>query len=67
MLLETLNYVLDNKGTADVILPIAKGFYFGDEEITEDYWNNIKFTIIWLKDLLEEDNKGASFYYRSSW
>ena len=67
MLLETLNYVLDNKGTADVILPIAKGFYFGDEEITEGYWNNIKFTIIWLKDLLEEDNKGASFYYRSSW
>jgi hypothetical protein len=67
MLLETLNYVYENKDTADVILPIAKGFYFGDEEITEDYWNNIKFTIIWLKDLLEEDNKGASFYYRSSW
>jgi hypothetical protein len=67
MLLETLNYVLDNKDTAEDILPTAQGFFFGNDEMDNNYWNNIKFTIIWLKDLLEEDNKGASFYYRSSW
>jgi len=37
------------------------------ENKDEYYWEEVKSTIIQLKDLLEEDNKGASFYYRSSW
>lgn len=67
MLLETLTYVLENKDTAETILPTAQGFYFGNDEMDDNYWNCVKSTIIQLKDLLEEDNKGASFYYRSSW
>ena len=67
MLLETLTYVLENKDTAENILPTAQGFYFGNDEMDDNYWNCVKSTIIQLKDLLEEDNKGASFYYRSSW
>jgi hypothetical protein len=67
MLLETLTYVLENKDTAENILPTAQGFFFGSDEIDEYYWEEVKSTIIQLKDLLEEDNKGASFYYRSSW
>lgn len=67
MLLETLTYVLENKDTAETILPTAQGFYFGNDEMDDNYWNYVKSTIIQLKDLLEEDNKGASFYYRSSW
>jgi len=67
MLLETLTYVYDNKDTAETILPTAQGFFFGSDEIDEYYWEEVKSTIIQLKDLLEEDNKGASFYYRSSW
>jgi hypothetical protein len=67
MLLETLTYVLENKDTAENILPTAQGFYFGNDEMDDNYWNYVKSTIIQLKDLLEEDNKGASFYYRSSW
>lgn len=67
MLLETLTYVLENKDSAETILPTAQGFYFGNDEMDDNYWNYVKSTIIQLKDLLEEDNKGASFYYRSSW
>ena len=43
------------------------GFFFGNDEIDKYYWEEVKSTIIQLKDLLEEDNKSASFYYRSSW
>jgi len=67
MLLETLTYVLENKDTAETILPTAQGFFFGSDDIDEYYWEEVKSTIIQLKDLLEEDNKGTSFYYRSSW
>lgn len=67
MLLETLTYVLENKDSAETILPTAQGFYFGNDEMDDNYWNYVKSTIIQLKDLLEEDNKGASFYYHSSW
>ena len=67
MLLETLTYVYENKDTAEIILPTAQGFFFGSDDIDEYYWEEVKSTIIQLKDLLEEDNKGASFYYRSSW
>jgi hypothetical protein len=67
MLLETLTYVFDNKDSAETILPTAQGFFFGSDEIDKYYWEEVKSTIIQLKDLLEEDNKGASFYYRSSW
>jgi hypothetical protein len=67
MLLETLTYVYENKDTAETILPTAQGFFFGSDEIDEYYWEEVKSTIIQLKDILEEDNKNASFYYRSSW
>ena len=67
MLLETLTYVLENKDSAETILPPAQGFFFGSDDIDEYDWEEVKSTIIQLKDLLEEDNKGASFYYRSSW
>ena len=67
MLLETLTYVYENKDTAETILPTAQGFFFGNDEIDKYYWEEVKSTIIQLKDLLEEDNKSASFYYRSSW
>ena len=67
MLLETLTYVLENKDSAETILPTAQGFFFGSDDIDEYYWEEVKSTIIQLKDLLEEDNKGASYYYRSSW
>jgi hypothetical protein len=67
MLLETLTYVYENKDTAETILPTAQGFFFGSDDIDKYYWEEVKSTIIQLKDLLEEDNKSASFYYRSSW
>jgi len=67
MLLETLTYVLENKDTAPELLPTAQGFFFGNDEMDSWYWNDITRTIIELKNILEEDNSGAHFYYRSSW
>lgn len=67
MLLETLTYVLENKDTATELLPPTNGFYFGTDVMDKWYWNNIESTIIQLKNILEEDNSGAHFYYRSCW
>ena len=66
-LLETLKEVSSNFTKAKELLPPTQGFFFGSDDIDEYYWEEVKSTIIQLKDLLEEDNKGASFYYRSSW
>jgi hypothetical protein len=67
MLLETLTYVLENKDTATELLPPTNGFFFGTDVMDRWYWNDIESTIIQLKNILEEDNSGAHFYYRSSW
>ena len=67
MLLETLTYVLENKDTATELLPPTNGFFFGSDVMDKWYWNDITRTIIEIKNLLEENNRGASFYYRSSW
>ena len=67
MLLETLTYVLENKDTATELLPPTNGFFFGTDVMDKWYWNDIESTIIQLKNILEEDNSGAHFYYRSSW
>ncbi len=48
MLLETLTYVLENKDTAETILPTAQGFFFGSDDIDEYYWEEVKSTIIQL-------------------
>jgi hypothetical protein len=52
---------------ADEMLPTQSGFFFGNTEYDEWYFNNVYETIELLEKLLQEDNSGSSFFYCSSW
>ena len=49
-------------------LPPQSGFFFGNTDINEYYWGDIKDTIKQLSRLTElPDFEDLSFYYQSSW
>jgi hypothetical protein len=50
---------------AEELLPAASGFFFGNTDYDEWYYNDIDNTIDILKEALADDN--ASYYYSSSW
>jgi len=50
---------------AEEVLPSASGFFFGDTDYDESYYDDIDHTIVILKEALEDDD--ASYYYSSSW
>jgi len=45
------------------LLPTQEGFFFGNTEIDEGYWQDIEDTIKIISDLPED----GDFYYQSSW
>ena len=50
------------------LLPPQSGFFFGNTDIDEWYWNDIKDTIKQLSKLTDlHDFEDLSFYYQSSW
>ena len=49
---------------AEELLPAASGFFFGNTDYDEWYYNDIDHTIVILKEALSDD---ASYYYSSSW
>lgn len=49
---------------AERILPTQEGFFFGNTDYDEWYWNQLENTINQLEPLLKED---GDFYYKSSW
>jgi hypothetical protein len=69
---ESLNELLDlcekvkaDNSLAEELLPSAQGFFFGNTEYDEWYFNSIDNTIEILKEALEE--KSGDYYYSSSW
>jgi len=50
---------------AEELLPSASGFFFGNTDYDEWYYNDIDHTIVVLKEALSD--KDASYYYSSSW
>ena len=50
---------------AEELLPAGSGFFFGNTDYDEWYYNDIDNTIVILKEALTDDN--ASYYYSSSW
>jgi hypothetical protein len=50
---------------AEELLPAGSGFFFGNTDYDEWYYNDIDHTIVILKEALTDDN--ASYYYSSSW
>lgn len=66
-LLDTLKRVDQDHSLADDILPTAEGFFFGDTDYHEWYYQDIKDTIPVLENLLSQDLGQWDFYYQSSW
>jgi hypothetical protein len=50
---------------AEELLPAASGFFFGNTDYDEWYYNDIDNTIDILKEALTDED--ASYYYSSSW
>lgn len=65
-LLDKCELVLEEPKTAPKHLPTLNGFFFGNIEYNEDYFNGITYTRDMLKQILAEDNDGR-FYYQSLW
>ena len=64
-LLELCLAVKLDHSQAEELLPAASGFFFGNTDYDEWYYNDIDHTIVVLKEALSD--KDASYYYSSSW
>lgn len=64
-LLELCEKVQADPQLAEELLPTASGFFFGGTEYDEWYYKDIDSTIEILKEALAD--KGADYYYSSSW
>ena len=68
-LLNIVTAVLDKTAEPEDVLPSTAGFFFGDSEYNERYFENLEYTKEELTKLLEnfgEDGRW-SFDYQSSW
>lgn len=62
--------VFSKPSDGEKILPTQSGFFFGETDYDEDYFEDIKYTIKQLDVVLDEKKfpKGLwDFYYSSSW
>ena len=57
---------IENPKVADELLPTQSGFFFGNTDYDQYYYEDIKYTKENLEKLLAEDN-GGDFEYHSSW
>lgn len=60
--------IIDNAELADQLLPTVSGFFFGNTDYNEYYYNDIKSTIEQLTEVLEDvDFDEYHVIYQSSW
>jgi hypothetical protein len=64
-LLDLCRIVIIDKSKAEQLLPSTSGFFFGNTEYDEWYYNDITNTIAILEEALEDEH--GDFYYSSSW
>ena len=64
-LLDLCKIVRADHSQAEELLPSASGFFFGNTDYDEWYYNDIENTISVLEDALEDKN--GEYYYTSSW
>jgi hypothetical protein len=64
-LLDLCRIVIIDKSKAEQLLPSTSGFFFGNTEYDEWYYNDIQNTIEILEKALE--SKEGDYYYSSSW
>ena len=64
-LLEICKKILNDNSLAEELLPTASGFFFGETDYDEWYYDGIDNTIQILEEALSDN--GADYYYSSSW
>ena len=64
-LLDLCRIVIIDKSKAEQLLPSTSGFFFGNTEYDEWYYNDIQNTIEILEKALEDED--GDYYYSSSW
>lgn len=66
-LLKTCKTIKDNPESAKDLLPTTSGFFFGDTDYNEYYFQEIDKTIIALKNIVKNHCSNYSYRYSSSW
>jgi len=67
-LLDIINKVLENTREASELLPTTSGFFFGDTNYGEYYFETLKDTKKQLEELMESTNwENQDYYYIASW
>jgi hypothetical protein len=59
--------VLNDHSKAEELLPSAGGFFFGNTDYEEGYYDDVERTIVMLDKILGETNPNQDIYYSSSW
>ena len=59
--------VLNDHSKAEELLPSASGFFFGNTDYDEWYYNDVEHTIEILDKIIGETNPNQDIYYSSSW
>ena len=65
--LEVIRKVLESKEIAEEVLPTIRGFFFGDTEYNEYYFEDLEETFKDLTEKLKGYSKNEVFHYWSSW
>jgi len=65
-ILDILKQINEDHSLAEELLPSQDGFFFGNTDYDEYYFQDVENTIKLISELLEEDDDGE-FYYKSSW
>jgi hypothetical protein len=66
-LLNECREVLNDHSKAEDLLPSAAGFFFGNTDYDEYYYDDLERTIVILDKILGETNPNQDIYYSSSW
>lgn len=66
-LLSLVKEVLADNSKAEELLPTQSGFFFGETEYDEWYFEDLQSTETLLTELLQEKDDGDTYYYHSSW
>ena len=59
--------VLNDHSKAEELLPSASGFFFGNTDYDEYYYNDVEHTIEIIDKIIGETNRNQDIYYSSSW
>ena len=66
-LLDLINNVIEKKQKPEEALPSSIGFFFGESEYNEGYFEDLNYTKRILEHALKLNEHGWRFKYQSSW